>query len=144
MRIERDDLSLFAPGVTFATDRGDLTVSRARRHHGNLILAFEGVDDRDAAEALRGTQLTAERAAVRLDDDEWWSGDLVGCRVVDTTGAAVGTVAAVEEGVAHARLLISMGGETVEVPFVDAFVPEVDPGEGTVVIDLPDGWWTDQ
>ena len=141
MRIERDDLSLFAPGASFATDRGELTVARSRRHHGNLILAFEGVGDRDAAEALRGLELAVQRSSVGLDDDEWWTGDLVGCRVVDGSGDQLGSVVGVEDGVAHARLLVDIGEETVEVPFVDEFVPQVDVTGRIVVVDLPDGWW---
>ncbi|NND84573.1 MAG: 16S rRNA processing protein RimM [Acidimicrobiia bacterium] len=143
LRTERDDLSLFAPGTEFATPSGTLTVGGVRRHHGNLIARFEGVADRDAAEMLRGIELSVERSDVRLDDDEWWTTDLVGCRIVDVNGTERGTVTAVEDGVAHARIVVDSGHGSVEVPFVDELVPEVDAEARVVVVDLPDGWWAD-
>ena len=141
LRTERDDLSLFASGTTFHTDGRVLTVERVRRHHGNLIVLFEGVADRTEAEALRGTELSVPRADVRLDADEWWANDLVGCRVVDPSGAELGTVTGVEEGVAHARIVVDAPSGRFEIPFVDDLIPSVDPSVGVVVVDLPDGWW---
>lgn len=141
VRSERDDLSLFAPGASFETPAGTLVVSRVRRHHGRLIMGFEGVDDRAGAEGLRGTLLEADRADVPLDTDEWWATDLVGCRVVDGSGAELGVVAGVEEGVGQDRLVVEGPGGVVRIPFVGELVGEVDVPGGVVVVDVPEGWW---
>jgi 16S rRNA processing protein RimM len=143
LRTERDDLSLFASGATFETSGRVLTIERVRRHHGNLIVLFEGFSDRDGAEQLRGLELAVSRERVRLDVDEWWANDLVGCRVVDRSGMELGAVVAVEDGVAHARIVVESPSGRVEVPFVDDLVPEVDASTSVVVVDLPDGWWGD-
>jgi 16S rRNA processing protein RimM len=56
------------------------------------VLQLAGVDSREAAEALRGSDMYVSRdVAPPLDEDEWLAEDLVGCRVVDGS-SAVGVV----------------------------------------------------
>jgi 16S rRNA processing protein RimM len=95
------------------------------------LVGFEGVADRDSAEALRGTVLEGE-ALDGLPEGEWWVHDLVGAEVVDPAGRTLGRVAAVEANPAHDLLVLEGGGL---VPVV--FVVETKPGR--VVVDPPAG-----
>ena len=134
-----------APGaVCFAGDR-ELVIATARPHQGKVLVRFEGVSDRGAAEALQGRELTAAPLGdeVELDDDEFWIHELVGARVVDRAGNALGTVASVEANPAHDLLVLSSGAL---VPMV--FVVEQrdaagdaagEDGGRVVVVDPPDG-----
>jgi 16S rRNA processing protein RimM len=121
------------PGaVLYAGDR-ELVVVRARTRKQGWVLQFEGVDDVDAAEALRGALLTADP----LTDDEaggdtWWVHDLIGAEVVDPAGRTLGRVTAVEANPAH-DLLVLDGGALVPLPFV------VDRAPGRVTVDAPAG-----
>jgi 16S rRNA processing protein RimM len=128
----------YAPGaVCFVGDR-ELVVTKSRPHQGRMLVCFEGVDDRTAAEALHGQMLTAEPLGddVALDEGEFWVHELVGAAVVDRAGTDLGTVTAVEANPAHDLLVLSGGGL---VPMV--FVVERRDGTGRVelVIDPPDG-----
>lgn len=120
----------FPPGERYATDRGgDLVVAESRRHAARRVVRFEGVEDRDAAEALRGVQLLRPRGAVALQDDAIWVDDLKGREVVSSADEVVGVVEAVIDGPAHDYLVVARpdGGELL-IPFVDALVDhEVDP-----------------
>ena len=120
---------LFAPGA----DGTELTlvIETTRPHQGRWLLCFAGVDDRTAAEALRGTILSAEEIP-STDAEELWVHQLVGATVLDTAGAEIGTVVAVQANPAH-DLLVLDGGALVPVTFV------VEHGPGRVVVDLPDG-----
>jgi len=123
-----------APGaVLFAGDR-ELVVEASRPHQGRVLLRFAGVDDRSAAEALLGVELTAVPLGdeVELADDELWVHEVVGAEVHDRAGAALGRVAAVEANPAH-DLLVLDGGALVPMVFV------VEQRDGVVVIDPPDG-----
>ncbi len=136
---ESDAAERFLPGSTLTTDTGrDLVVSASRPYRDRgLVVAFEGVADRTAAEALRGMILTiaaGERRA--LDEDEFWIDDLVGLRVLDPSGRPVGTVVDVVLG-PQDRLVVDVETGEVEVPFVHDLVG--DPGDGTITIDLPVG-----
>jgi 16S rRNA processing protein RimM len=102
---------------------------RIRRRAGldaRPLVAFDGTDDRDGAEALRGAVLELERAeAAEPAADTYFHFDLVGC-TVDQGGRPLGHVTAVEEGVAHDVLVLDSG---LRLPFVAAIVPVVDvPG----------------
>ena len=136
----------FVPGTTLATEppeRGPLTVAATRWHSGRLIVTFEGVRDRNAAEDLRGTLLVLDSAQIPVPDDpdEFYDHQLIGLGVVTAAGDAVGEVTDVLH---HGQdlLVVRRGhgavGETL-VPFVSAIVTDVDVPGGRLVIDPPPG-----
>ena len=143
VRTDSPDLR-FAPGSTLETDpadRGPLTVTRCRWHSGRLLVGFEGVGDRTAAEALRGTLLVADSATSPPGgDDEYWDHELAGLTVVTMGGEVVGQVEDVVHPPGSDVLVVRRpDGEELLVPFVKAIVPVVDLAGGRVVIDPPDG-----
>ncbi len=110
-------------------------------HQGDFILSLEGIDTRNEAEALVGTQFVIPLSDRRhLDADEWWIEDLVGCVVVERDGTTVGTVTGVIVGAAQDRLAVTADdGSFGEIPLVDPLVPVVDIAARRIVVDLPDG-----
>lgn len=132
----------FAPGEVLDSDRGPLTVVTRRRSGALLLLRFAGVDDRDAAEALRGTTLrVAAEALPEVDDpDEFYDHQLVGLAVRHTDGRALGEVIDVWHPPAAPVLLVRRpDGSEEAVPFVRALVPTVDVPAGFLVVAPPDG-----
>ena len=135
----------FVAGAAFATDpaeRGPLTLQSAREHSGVLLLAFEGVDDREGAEALRGTVLLVD-ADASDEPDAWYDDELVGLRAELVDGTALGEVVGLLTGGAQDLLQVRpVGGgaaDNVLVPFVRALVPTVDVAGGRIVLDPPGG-----
>jgi 16S rRNA processing protein RimM len=123
-----------APGaVLFAGDR-ELLVEASRPHQGRMLVRFTGIDDRTAAEALLGAELTAAPLTddVELGERELWVHEVVGAEVQDRSGATVGRVVAVEANPAH-DLLVLDGGTLVPMVFV------VEQRDGVVVVDPPEG-----
>ena len=130
-----------AGSVLYAGER-TFSVRRASLHGGpdpagrmsrdRWIVSFEGVDDRNAAERLRGTVLSGDP----LDHDdvagELWVHELVGAELFDPAGQALGRVAAVEANPAS-DLLVLESGHLVPMVFV------VEAGGGRVVVDPPAG-----
>lgn len=148
----------FAPGRVLATDpaeSGPLTVEQARWHSGRLLVRFAGVDDREAAENLRGVLLVVDSADLPPtgDPDEFYDHELIGLTVVTVDGEKIGVVTEVRH-LGQDLLVIDpaardhpdgdpgdpggYGGEVL-VPFVAALVPEVDVAAGRIVIDPPPG-----
>jgi 16S rRNA processing protein RimM len=125
---------------------GPLTIERAKPHAaagtGRLIVAFDGVADRNAAEALRGTLLWVESEDVPSPDDpdEFADHQLVGLQAVTPEGERLGEVARIEHAPASDLLVLRKpDGGTALIPFVRAIVPEVDLAGGRVVITPPPG-----
>lgn len=119
-----------------------LTVAGTRWHKGALLVRFDGVADRDAAELLRGELLTisADELPLPDDPDEFHDHQLVGLRAELADGAAVGTVTDVVHGPAGELLVVAReGAGDALVPFVRDIVPTVDLAAGRVVLTPPDG-----
>ena len=137
----------FAPGSVLDSDRGPLTVAARRRSGGGLVLRFEGVEDRDAAEALRGTALSVPAEALpEVDDpDEFYDHQLVGLAVRHSDGRALGEVIDVWHPPASPVLVVRRpDGSEEAVPFVRALVPTVDLAGGFLVVQPPDGMFAGQ
>lgn len=114
-----------------------LRVRALRLHQGRPLLAFEGIDDANAAQALAGATLFVDRAIVAMGEGEYFDDDLVGCALVDVAGTVLGEVVAVEHYPAQDVLLV--GPRRAMVPLVRAFVRGVDVGARRITVDLPAG-----
>lgn len=123
-------------------DRRAVTVSSAREHSGRLIVCFEGVADRAAAEALRGAVLTVDQAQLPPTDDpeEFYDHELVGLTVELVDGGTIGSVADVMHGPGGDMLVVAReGAPDALVPFVHQLVPTVDVAAGRILVDPPEG-----
>jgi 16S rRNA processing protein RimM len=150
VEVRTDDPDLrFAPGATLLTEpasRGPLTVTASRWHSGTLLLTLTGPDgetvtDREAADALRNTQLLVPVTDLPAleDPDDFYDHQLVGLAVQLTDGTPVGEVTAVTHLGAELLVVRRPEGGELLVPFVAAIVPTVDVAGGRVVIDPPEG-----
>lgn len=101
-----------------------------------------GVNNKEAADALRGTRLYAERDQLpHLPDDEYYHADLIGLEVYDTGGTLLGKVKTVLNHGASDILEVQAPGTsaTVLLPFTLQAVPTVDLAAGRIIADPPDG-----
>ncbi len=130
----------YSPLTTEAGDSYELKLVRSVK--GGFGARLSGVADKEAADALRGTKLYTRRADLpNLPDDEYYHSDLIGLEVLDTGGAVLGKVTAVQDFGAGDILEIYGKGmkEAALLPFTMANVPTVDLAAGKVVIDPPEG-----
>jgi 16S rRNA processing protein RimM len=129
------------PGVPYHVPE-KLTLSSVRWHQGRVIARFDGVNDRNVAEALRGVllQVDSSTVAAPTDPDEFHDHQLVGLRVEAPDGTLLGSVARIEHAPASDLIVLAKaGGGTALVPFVAAMVPTVDLAGGRLIADLPEG-----
>jgi 16S rRNA processing protein RimM len=111
------------------------------------VIRLEGVNDRAAAEALVGQELLVPAAdRPRLAPGEFHLLDLMGLevRLLQAADASEGTPIGSVRDLIHAgndllEVELSASGRTLLVPFVEAIVPRVEPGEGWIGITPPPG-----
>ncbi|MPY94624.1 MAG: 16S rRNA processing protein RimM [Acidimicrobiia bacterium] len=137
-------LERVAPGARLSAEGRDLVVITSRptgspqaaRRGGRgpvFLVSFEGVEDRTAAEALRGARLSAEALPADEEDDEGpWVHELIGSVVVELDGAERGRVVSIEANPA-ADLLVLESGALVPLNFVEAVA------DGRITVDTPAG-----
>jgi len=113
-------------------------------HKGGIVLHFAGVDSISAAETLKGLIVglpRSERAA--LADDEVYTGDLIGCALIDMAGAEpvmIGEIEGVDRTSGAVALLVVQGtaGEIL-VPFAKSYLRKIDLKAKRVEMALPEG-----
>jgi 16S rRNA processing protein RimM len=144
-----DPYDRFAPGTVLRarardkTERG-VVVDSMREHSGRLLVRFDGVNSRDAADALRGSLFIVDTADLPPieDPDEFYDHELEGLRVRTLAHHEVGRVTEVLHTPAGEILAVRPAegeGPEILVPFVSAIVTAVSLEDGLIEIDPPDG-----
>lgn len=133
-----DPVALCDYGPLFDRNGRALEILDIRPQGNVVVVRLKGVGDRNAAEALNGTELFVDRAALsgELEEEEFYHADLVGMNVVDERGETIGKVSAVQNyGAGDILEVKGPGLNGVLVPFTKAAVPVVDVALRTIRID---------
>jgi 16S rRNA processing protein RimM len=133
-------LKLFTESVANMENYGLLYVGgtprrllEVRQSGKTPIVRFEGIADRNGAEALRGTLVEVDRSALPpLDEGEYYHADLIGLPAVDAQGKVVGEVVGVENYGAGDLLEIQTPAARSLIPFKPGIADLVD---GKIVVD---------
>ena len=129
-------------GPLFTSETGDhcLTITLHNAMGTVWLASVEGVEDRTAAEHLRGTKLYLPRSEFPEIDapGTYYHADLLGLRVMDKDGAACGTLRAIENfGAGDLLEIAPVDGPTYYLPFTESYVPKIDLTAGVITIDAP-------
>lgn len=148
-RVSQRDGSLLTPHT-------QVQVRRVREQGSDLVAALQGIEDRDQAEAMKGTSVFASRSLFpAAPDDEYYWVDLIGSHVfLEHSGELAGVVLEVMDNGAHGVLrvarhhldaqgelapILDAKGRVQEwlVPFVSEHVPQVDIAARRIVTRFP-------
>jgi len=133
-----EDVAAYGP-ATDASGSRHFRIEAKGMVRGLVLARIEGVDDRDAAERLRGTELYVERDSLpATETDEYYHADLIGLRVETSDGKPYGTVAAVQNFGAGDILEVRREGGGIDMlPFTREVAPEVDIAGRRIVVEPP-------
>jgi 16S rRNA processing protein RimM len=126
----------FDPGSVLRLEDGTaLTVAASRPHQQRVLVTFEGVADRSAADALRDRWLFVPGDAVPdPPEGSYWPHQLEGCEVVTEDGRPLGRLADVLAAPGNDVWLVEGGDAPVLVPAVRETVLSVDLGARRIVV----------
>ena len=115
------------------------TVLAVRPAKTVVVMRLDGINSREAAVALKGTELFVQRSALpddSLEEDEFFQADLAGLAVRDADGLDHGRVEAVYNfGAGDILELKKPGAKTVMIPFSESAVPHIDWESGVLTVD---------
>lgn len=115
-------------------------ITAARFHQGRPVVAFEGVDTMNDAEALAGAELWMPASTIPpLPAGTFYRHDLVGCEVRDVRDAVVGRVTDVHGPIDRSHLVVQGDSGEVLIPLVDHICVKVDPAARVIVVNPPEG-----
>ncbi|CDX30487.1 16S rRNA processing protein [Mesorhizobium sp. SOD10] len=132
-----DPLALADYGPLHAKDGRTFQITDIRPAGTVVVVRFKGVNDRNAAEDLAGTELFVDRSVLPDDgeEDEFYHADLIGLDVRDDTGV-IGKIVAVHNFGGGDILDVTLAGRKgVLIPFTQAAVPHVSIADGFVEVD---------
>ena len=138
---------LQVPEIWLGTGRTDTDARRfevlraGSGRAGEIRLGLRGVEDREAAAALRGLFVLADAAGLApLPDGEFYWHELIGCEVVGRDGSQIGTVREIWDTGAHDVLVVEAAdGERYLLSTARELMPEVDVGVGRITVELLPG-----
>jgi 16S rRNA processing protein RimM len=139
----------FRPGFNAFSGTVSITVDEAKTHSDSVVAKVNGLDDRTAAEALRGARIFLPRSSFpAASKDEYYWVDLIGLAVVNREGVALGSVRDLMTTGPHSVLCVeytatqedgSSASAERMIPFVAVYVDKVDvPGKLITVDWQPD------
>ncbi|HLW37946.1 MAG TPA: ribosome maturation factor RimM [Candidatus Eremiobacteraceae bacterium] len=144
LKIASGDPDVLQPGLAVCVRRREKpdmlsTITAARQHKGNVLARLAGVDDANAAAALRGAELLTSAARLpELPAQTYREADLVGMHVVDEALGDLGTVQAVRH-YPNCDMLV-VGAKPVLVPMLHAYRVQVDAKARRISTCLPAGF----
>jgi len=120
-------------------DGRSLTVKASRPDRGRLLVTFQEVPDRTAAEPLAQSYLFVDAADVPAPpEDAFWPHDLEGCEVFTESGRALGRITEIVHGEANDVWVATADGAETLVPALKDVVVSVDvPGKRVVIREIP-------
>ncbi len=123
-------------------DWRELKVAECVLQHGaSLVARLEGCVERDAALALKGSEIAVEREALPQNaNNEFYWADLVGLKVVNVKDEELGVVAELFEHGAHPVMRIVAGTTERLLPFVEQVVRQVDMAQGRIRVEWELDW----
>ena len=135
----------FRPGFTLFSGTVTLSVDEAKVHSDTVVAKFLGLDDRNAAEALRGARIFLPRSSFpAASKDEYYWVDLIGLKVVNREGVDLGLVRDLMATGPHSVLCVEYTAQledgtsaTAErmIPFVSVYVDTVDIAGKCITVD---------
>jgi 16S rRNA processing protein RimM len=138
-----EPLSIGRYGPLQSTSGQQFEITKLKAAKDDFIASLNNVNDRNAAETLKGVELFVAREKLpKLKTHEAYAHDLMGLDVVLENGSILGKLVGMPNFGAGDLLEVAVEGnpETVLIPFTNAFVPQEDFSTGKIVVVLPEGY----
>ena len=141
IEVQTDDPDIrFQIGNKLTLDDGkQLTIRSSRWHNQILLLAFDGVTDRNQIEKLRDQLISSDVDLDSLAPGEYHFQQLIGCEVFQQNGELIGAVDEIVKLPGQDLLSVNRAGAQVLIPMVKQIIIEIDVSAKKIVVNPPEG-----
>lgn len=140
-----ESLDLFRPGNQILVQLRDgacrpYTVRKVNAYKNILRMALDGIDDRNEAETVVGTQLFISRSVLpETEPDTWYWSDLIGLDVFTRDDEFIGRVASIIETGSNDVFVVRNGDKEILIPAIASVIVDIDLEARRMRVDLPEG-----
>lgn len=117
----------------------EFIIKTVRFHKGNFLVSFEGLQNINLVEKYVGLNVYGYKDDIELEDDEYFYGDLIGCTVINDN-QEIGKVVSIFNNGAHDILSVETGHGKLSIPYVDAFIEDIDINNKQIKVKLIKGF----
>lgn len=117
----------------------EFVIQSVRFHKGNYLISFKGYQDINLVEKYVGLDVYGYKDDIILEEDEYFYGDLIGCQVY-FDDRNIGKVVSIFDNGAQDVLSVATPTKTISIPYVDAFIKEVDVENKIIKVHLIKGF----
>ena len=141
IEVQTDDPDIrFQIGNKLTLDDGkQLTIRSSRWHNQILLLAFDGIADRNQIEELRDQLISSDVDLDLLAPGEYHFQQLIGCEVFQQNGELIGAVDEIVKLPGQDLLSVNRAGAQVLIPMVKQIIIEIDVLAKKIVVNPPEG-----
>ena len=141
IEVQTDDPDIrFQIGNKLTLDDGkQLTIRSSRWHNQILLLAFDGIADRNQIEELRDQLISSDVDLDSLAPGEYHFQQLIGCEVLQQNGELIGAVDEIVKLPGQDLLSVNRAGAQVLIPMVKQIIIEIDVLAKKIVVNPPEG-----
>ena len=141
IEVQTDDPDIrFQVGNKLTLDDGrELTIRSSRWHNQILLLAFDGIADRNQIEELRDQLISSDVDLGSLAPGEYHFQQLIGCEVFQQTGELIGIVDEILKSPGQDLLSVSRAAGQVLIPMVKQIIIEIDVLAKKIIVNPPEG-----
>ena len=141
IEVQTDDPDIrFQIGNKLTLDDGkQLTIRSSRWHNQILLLAFDGIADRNQIEELRDQLISSDVDLDSLAPGEYHFQQLIGCEVFQQNGELIGAVYEIVKLPGQDLLSVNRAGAQVLIPMVKQIIIEIDVSAKKIVVNPPEG-----
>lgn len=125
--------------VSYQGNELELEIVSSRVHKSNYLVSFKDNQDINLVEKFIGSFVYGFKDKDLLDDDEYFYDDLIGLEVSSIEGKKIGIVTSIYNNGRHDILNIDYNGKNVAIPYVDAFIKDVDIDNKVIIVELIKG-----
>lgn len=107
---------------------------------GNAIVNFTGFSSDEDAERIKNLSVYLPKSLLpELDEDEVYQHDLLDCVIIDEKIGEIGPITEINTQTAQTLLFVDYNGTEIMIPYVDAFILQINKKEKQVHVELPEG-----
>ena len=141
IEVQTDDPDIrFQVGNKLTLDDGrELTIRSSRWHNQILLLAFDGIADRNQIEELRDQMISSDVDLGLLAPGEYHFQQLIGCEVFQQNGELIGTVDEILKSPGQDLLSVNRAAGRVLIPMVKQIIIEIDVLAKKIIVNPPEG-----